>query len=156
MERAVAPLLLQRRASRRRALSRLRAQLRHRDPSERHQHLHRPRHFRPRVHHCRTRDQGLGVKRTALTTLIRICLLVHRCRTRDGVQDQRATLTSLIRFHPRPHRCRMGDGVEDQRATLTSLIRLRLLARRSPTRDRTQEQCTVPTNLIRRYRSARR
>jgi hypothetical protein len=128
MERAVAPLLLQRRASGRRALSRLRDPLRRRDPSGR----HRPRrHLRPRVHRYRTRDQGLGVKRTAaLATLIRLRLLARRCRTRDGVQDQHATLTSLIR--------------------------LRLLERRCPTRDWAQEPRAVPTILIRRYRSVRR
>lgn len=98
MERAVAPLLLQRRASGRRALSRLRAPLRHRDPSGRHQHRHHlRRHLRPRAHRCRTRGQHAGEKRMALTSLIHFRLLARLYRTQDRVQEPRMVPVILIR-----------------------------------------------------------
>jgi hypothetical protein len=100
MDRAAALFLLHRRVSGRRASSRLRAQLRHRDPSGHRQHHHRPhlrRHFRPRVGRCRVRDQHPREKRAALTSLIRFNPLARRFQTRNRAQERCTVPTILIR-----------------------------------------------------------
>jgi len=97
MERAVAPLLLQLRASGRRALSRLRTPRsrhpvrprHHRDPPGRQQPRYRAqRHFLRVGCRCRTRDRRQGEKCSAPATLIRFRPLGRRFRTRDGLRER--------------------------------------------------------------------
>ena len=120
MDRAVAPLLLLRRASGRQASSRLRAprrrnpvQLRHhRDPRGCHRRRLHPRHHSlPLACRCRMRDRGRGEKRAEPATLIRFRPRGPRCRTQDLVQEQCTALAILFR------RC--------QTMRLTELDRLR-------------------------------